>query len=45
MNPDPPMQQTGRGAARPPIGIALDGDFGNRIDAVLAVAMLNGFTA
>lgn len=39
------MQQGGRGAVRPPIGIALDGDFGNRIDAVLAVAMLNGFTA
>jgi hypothetical protein len=32
-------------AARPPIGIALDGDLGNRIDAVLAIAMLNGFTA
>lgn len=32
-------------AVRPPIGIAFDGDFGNRVDAVLAVAMLNGFTA
>jgi hypothetical protein len=32
-------------AVRPPIGIALDGDLGNRIDAVLAVAMLNGLTA
>jgi hypothetical protein len=31
--------------ARPPIGIAFDGDLGNRIDAVLAVAMLNGFAA
>jgi hypothetical protein len=32
-------------AVRPPIGIALDGDLGNRIDAILAVAMLNGLTA
>jgi hypothetical protein len=32
-------------AVRPPIGIALDGDFGNRVDAVLAVALLNGLTA
>jgi hypothetical protein len=39
------MIQAGRGAARPPIGIAFDGDLGNRIDAVLAIAMLNGFTA
>lgn len=39
------MQARGRGAARPPIGIAFDGDLGNRIDAVLAVAMLNGFAA
>ena len=39
------MQQRGRGAVRPPIGIAFDGDLGNRIDAVLAVAMLNGFAA
>jgi hypothetical protein len=31
--------------ARPPVGIAFDGDLGNRIDALLAVAMLNGFTA
>ena len=38
------MQQRGP-AVRPSIGIALDGDLGNRIDAVLAVAMLNGFTA
>jgi hypothetical protein len=29
----------------PPIGIALDGDLGNRIDAVLALGMLNGLTA
>lgn len=36
---------TGRGAARPPIGIAFDGDAGNRIDALLAIAMLNGLTA
>jgi hypothetical protein len=34
-----------RGAVRPPIGIAFDGDFGNRLDAMLAVAMLNGLTA
>jgi hypothetical protein len=39
------QQPTGRGAVKPPIGIAFDGDVGNRIDAVLAVAMLNGFTA
>jgi hypothetical protein len=39
------MQLPGRGSARPPVGIAFDGDLGNRIDAVLAVAMLNGFTA
>ena len=37
--------QQGRGNVRPPIGIALDGDLGNRIDAILAVAMLNGLTA
>ena len=37
--------QRGPGAVRPPIGIALDGDLGNRVDAILAVAMLNGFTA
>jgi len=35
----------GRGVIRPPLGIAFDGDLGNRIDAMLAVAMLNGFTA
>jgi hypothetical protein len=39
------MQARGRGAVRPPIGIAFDGDLGNRIDAVLAVAMLNGMAA
>jgi len=39
------QQPTGRGAARPPIGIAFDGDTGDRIDAVLAIAMLNGMTA
>ncbi len=39
------MQQAGRGSARPPIGIALDADLGNRLDAMLAVAMLNGLTA
>ena len=35
----------GRGQVRPPIGIAFDGDFGHRLDALLAVAMLNGLTA
>jgi hypothetical protein len=39
------IQGPGRGSARPPIGIALDGDFGSRVDAMLAVAMLNGLTA
>ena len=39
------MQARGRGSAPPPIGIAFDGDLGNRIDAVLAVAMLNGLAA
>jgi len=39
------QQPTGRGAAKPPVGIAFDGDAGNRIDAVLAIAMLNGMTA
>jgi hypothetical protein len=39
------MQLPGRGSARPPVGIAFDGDLGNRIDAMLAVAMLNGLTA
>ena len=37
--------QRGRGAApRPPIGVAFDGDLGNRVDAVLALAMLNGLS-
>ena len=39
------MQTTGRGPVRPPIGVALDADFGNRLDAMMAVAMLNGLTA
>lgn len=39
------MQAPGRGAVKPPIGIALDADFGSRLDAVLSVAMLNGFAA
>lgn len=30
---------------RPPLGVVLDGDLGSRPDALLAVAMLNGFTA
>jgi hypothetical protein len=38
--------QFGRGpAAKPPLGIAFEGDLGARIDALLAVSMLNGFTA
>src|SRR4051812_19719894 len=39
------MQAGGRGAVRPSMGIAFEGDLGNRIDAVLAVAMLNGLAA
>ena len=39
------MLRQQRGPARPPVGIALDGDFGHRLDAVLALAMLNGMTA
>ena len=37
------MQEGAKGPARPPIGIAFESDFGQRIDAVLAVALLNGF--
>ena len=37
--------QAGRGTAKPPIGIALEGDLGARIDALLAIAMLNGFAS
>ena len=39
------MQEGGRGQARPPIGIAVEGDLGQRIDAVLAIALQNGFAA
>jgi hypothetical protein len=39
------MQLGRRGAGPPPLGIAFEGDLGNRIDALLAVAMLNGFQA
>jgi hypothetical protein len=38
------MQASGRGAAKPPMGIAFEGDLGTRVDAVLAVAMLYGFS-
>ena len=38
------LQGRGRGAVKPPIGIAFDGDLGNRIDAVLALALLNGLS-
>lgn len=38
--------QAGRGAAaKPPMGVAFEGDLGTRLDALLAVSMLNGFTA
>jgi hypothetical protein len=38
--------QFGRGAAaKPPMGIAFEGDLGNRIDALLVVSMLNGLAA
>ena len=37
--------QAGRGNVKPPLGVALEGDLAARIDAVLAVAMLNGFAA
>jgi hypothetical protein len=37
--------QAGRGNAKPPIGIALEGDLGARIDALLAIAMLNGLAS
>jgi hypothetical protein len=39
------MQARGRGGALPPVGIAFEGDLSNRIDAVLAIAMLNGLQA
>ncbi len=39
------MQATERAAARQPLGIAFDGDLSNRVDAVLAVALLNGLCA
>ncbi len=37
------MQEAAKGPVRPPIGIAFEGDLAQRIDAVLAIAMLNGF--
>lgn len=36
------MQLQGRGNVRPPIGVAFEGDLGHRVDAVLAVALLQG---
>jgi len=39
------MQARGRGSARPPIGVAFEGDLGRRLDAVLVVALLNGLAA
>ena len=37
------LQQRGRGNIKPAIAIAFEGDVGSRIDAILAIAMLNGF--
>jgi len=39
------MQARGRGAAKPPIGIAYECDLGNDIDSVLTLAALLGLTA
>jgi hypothetical protein len=39
------MQATVGAAQRAPLGIALDAELGSRIDAVLAVALLNGLNA
>ncbi len=39
------MQARGRGSARPPIGVAFEGDLGRRLDAVLVVALLNGLAS
>ncbi len=39
------MQARGRGSARPPIGVAFEGDLGRRLDALLVVALLNGLGA
>src|SRR5689334_20833911 len=38
------MEQRGA-APKPPMGVAFEGDLGNRVDAMLAVGMLNGFSA
>lgn len=35
----------GRGAALPPIGVALDGDLAHRLDGLLAIALFNGLFA
>src|SRR3954471_7145159 len=37
--------QFGSGQAKPPIGVVFDSDIGNRIDSVLALALLYGFDA
>jgi len=39
------MQAGGRGTAKPAIGIAFEGDLTQRVDAILAVAMVNGFAS
>src|SRR6185436_8907586 len=38
------MEQRGA-PPKPPMGIAFEGDLGNRIDVMLAVGMLNGFSS
>lgn len=37
--------QAGRGVVKPPIGVIFEGDLGQRLDALLAVAALNGLVA
>jgi hypothetical protein len=39
------LAQARGGPAKPAVGIAFEGDFGNRVDAVLAIAMLNGLAS
>jgi hypothetical protein len=39
------VQASGIEEPRPPLGVVLDGDFGSRADALLAVALLNGLSA
>src|SRR3954469_21490744 len=37
--------QFGSSSVKPPIGVVFDSDIGNRIDSVLALALLYGFDA